>query len=77
MDINSELMDFFKRNIRFTSKQKLSDLNKKYPNLKEIYEEFLKSDRFKRIINIIKSKNDNENLKLFFKHAKNFLNLYL
>jgi hypothetical protein len=29
------------------------------------------------MINIIKTKHDEEYLKLFFRHAKNFLNLYI
>lgn len=53
------------------------ELEKNYPNFRIIYEEFLKSDKFKKMINIIKSKHDEEYLKLFFRHSKNFLNLYV
>ena len=75
--IKEDLLEFFKNNIRYTSKHKFFELDKKYPNFRSIYEEFLKSDKFKKMINIIKTKHDEEYLKLFFRHSKNFLNLYI
>ena len=75
--INEDLLEFFKNNIRYTSKHKFFELDKKYPHFRNIYEEFLKSDKFKKMINIIKTKHDEEYLKLFFRHSKNFLNLYI
>lgn len=77
MRLNDELLEFFKNNIRYTSKHKFFELDKKYPNFRNIYEEFLKSEKFKKMINIIKAKHDEEYLKLFFRHSKNFLNLYI
>jgi len=77
LKIDNDLLEFFKNNIRFTTKHKMFELEKYYPNFKSIYEEFLKSDKFKKMINIIKFKNDEEYLKLFFRHSKNFLNLYV
>jgi len=52
------------------------DIERKYPRLNNYYEEFLKSDRFKKMINAIKIKHDEEFLKLFFRHTKNYLNLF-
>jgi len=77
LKINEELVEFFKNNIRYTSKHKFCELDRKYPNFRNIYEDFLKSEKFKKIINIIKNKHDEEYLKLFFRHSKNFLNLYI
>ena len=71
------MLEFFKNNIRFSTKNKFMDLEKKYPKFRTIYEEFLKSEKFKKMINVIKTKHDEEYLKLFFRHTKNFLNLYL
>jgi hypothetical protein len=77
MNIDKEIITFFRKNLRFTFNQKISDLNKKFPKLEKFYEEFLKSDKFKNLINIVKSKNDEEYLKLFLRHAKTYLNLKL
>ncbi len=77
MEINDELLDFFKNNIRYTSRTKFQEFEKKYPNFKKIYDNYLKSDKFKKLILMIKNKYDEEYLKLFFRHSKNFLNFYL
>lgn len=77
LKVNIDLLEFFKNNIRFSSKTKFLDLEKKYPKFRNIYEEFLKSEKFKKMINMIKTKHDEEYLKLFFRHTKNFLNLYI
>lgn len=77
LDINDELLEFFKNNIRYTSRTKFQEIDKKYPNFKIIYEDYLKSDKFKKLIINIKNKYDEEYLKLFFRHSKNFLNFYL
>jgi len=52
------------------------DLMKKFPNFKTIFDEFLKSEKFKKMIVLLKNKQDEEYLKLFFRHTKNFLNLH-
>src|SRR5690348_16409459 len=77
LDINDELLDFFRNNIRYTSRNKFQELDKKYPHFKDIYEGYLQSDQFKKLINMIKSKYDDEYLRLFFRHSINFLNFYL
>jgi len=77
LDINEELLDFFKNNIRYTSRIKFQELEKKYPHFKSIYDNYLQSEKFKNLILMIKNKYDEEYLKLFFRHSKNFLNFYL
>jgi hypothetical protein len=77
LNINDELLEFFKNNIRYTSRTKFQEIDKKYPNFKKIYDDYLKSDKFKKLILNIKNKYDEEYLKLFFRHSKNFLNFYL
>jgi hypothetical protein len=77
LKISTEILDFFKNNIKFSTRNKILDLEKKYPKFRSVYEEFLKSEKFKKMINIIKTKHDEEYLKLFFRHTKNFLNLYI
>ena len=71
------MLEYLRNNIRFSNKSRFSDLEKKFTNLRNFYEEFLKSDKYKKMINIIKTKHDEEYLKIFFRHSKNFLNLYI
>lgn len=77
LNLTEELVEFFRNNIRYTSRNKFLEIDKKYPYFKEIYDEYLKSDRFKKLILNIKLKYDDEYLKLFFRHSRNFLNFYL
>jgi hypothetical protein len=77
MNLNEELVDFFRNNIRYTSRNKFVEIDKKYPYFKDIYDQYLKSERFKKLILNIKLKYDDEYLKLFFRHSRNFLNFYL
>jgi hypothetical protein len=70
-------LEFFRTNIRYTSRSKFQELDKKYPNFKDIYEEYLRSEQFKKLVNMIKNKYDDEYLRLFFRHSINFLNFYL
>jgi hypothetical protein len=77
LQINEELLEFFRSNIRFTSRSKFQEIDQKYPYFKDIYEEYLKSDMFKKLVGMIKCKYDDEYLRLFFRHAINFLNYYL
>jgi hypothetical protein len=77
MNLSNDILEFFKNNIKYTLKQKLFELDKKYPNFREIYDQFLKSEKFKKMINIVKEKHDEEYIKLFFRHSKIFLNLFI
>ena len=52
-------------------------MNKKYPNFSDIYNQYLKSNYFRKLFNSIKRKYDNEYQTLFFRHSFNFLNFYL
>lgn len=77
MNIDKELFLYLKKILKFSNNQKIFDMNKKFKNIEILYEEFLKSDRFKILINLVKSKNDEEYLKIFLRHSKNYLNLHL
>ncbi len=77
LSLDNELIEYFKNNIRYTSRSKFQEIDKKYPNFKSIYDDYLLSDKFKKLIMNIKNKYDDEYLKLFFRHSKNFLNFYL
>lgn len=77
LNINEELLEFFRNNIRYTSRTKFQELDKKYPKFKDIYDNYLKSEKFKKLVLMIKTKYDDEYLRLFFRHSINFLNFYL
>ena len=76
LKISDELIEFIKKTYPITRENSI-ELNNKFPNFKSIYDEFLKSDKFKKIIMLIKTKYDEEYLKLFFRHTKNFLSFHL
>lgn len=76
LNADNDLLDYFQNNIPFSKRNPFLDLERKYPKLNNFFEEFLKSERFKKMINAIKIKHDEEFLKLFFRHTKNFLNLF-
>ena len=76
LNVADDLLDYFKNSVSHFKKNVNFDLKKKFPKFKIIYEEFLKSDKFKKFIMLIKNKHDEEYLKLFFRHTKNFLNLH-
>lgn len=76
LKLETDIIEYFKNNIKLNSKNNHKDIEIKFPRFGNLYEEFLKSDKFKRMINVIKTKHDEEFLKLFFRHSKNFINLY-
>lgn len=76
-NVDDEILKGLKYNIRFTSKSKFRELDKKFPLFKSIYEEYLKSDRYKRLLSSVKAKYDDEYLKIFFRHSKNFISFHL
>ncbi len=83
LNLNEEIINYFKSknsNKSYSTsdlrKNMNFDLIKKFPNFKIIYEEFLKSENFKKMILLLKNKQDEEYLKLFFRHVKNFINLH-
>ena len=77
LNMTPELLEIFRANIRYTSRTKFQEMDKNYPQFKEIYNEYLKSAKFQRLVNIIKKKYDDVYLKLFFRHSINFLNFNL
>ena len=77
LNLDPNLTNLIKDNIRFTSKTKFQIIEEKYPNFRNYYEEFLESQKFRDLINTIKNKYDYEYVKLFFRHSLNFLHYYL
>jgi hypothetical protein len=75
--MNTELVNVFKHSVRYTSRSKFKELDEKFPEFKFIYEDYLKSESFRNLINTIRGKYDSEYLKLFFRHAINFINYFL
>lgn len=76
-EIDKKLVELFKTNLRFTSKNKFIINESEYPNLREIYDSYLKSFKFRNLIRVIKNKYDYEYVKLFYRHSINFLEYYL
>jgi hypothetical protein len=77
LNINSKFIDNFK-NCTWKFKENIDfDINdnNKFPNFKIFFDEFLRSNKFKKLVIEIKNKHCQEYLKLFFKHVKNFQNL--
>ena len=74
--IGRDLILYFRSNNKFRRRLNCFTLELKYPHIDTIYQQFLKSEKFKRLINQIKTKNDEEYLKLFFKHSKNFMKIF-
>ena len=69
--INKNILKFFKKNIKLTSRTILEQLKIKYPNIKDYFEKFLHSKVFIHLMNNIKQKNDDEYTNLFINHIKN------
>ncbi len=71
LSIDKNLLNYFKKNMKLTSKTIFEQLKKKFPKVNEYYEKFLKSNLFQVLKDNIKQKNDEEYSNLFFKHVKN------
>ena len=71
LSIDKNLLNYFKKNMKLTSKTIFEQLKKKFPKINEYYEKFLKSNLFQVLKDNIKQKNDEEYSNLFFKHVKN------
>ena len=75
--IDDRLINLFKNNLRFTSKNKFLIKESEFPDLREIYNNYLKSSRFNGLMQKIKNKYEYEYVKLFFRHSIRFLDYYL
>ena len=71
------MVEMFKVNVRLTTRGNVMELDQKYPHFKQVYEDYLKSEKFKSLIDKIRCKYDDEYVQLFFRHSLNFLNFYL
>jgi len=77
LEMTDELLELFRSNIRYTSREKFQDLHKRYPQFTKVYADYLKSVEFRKLVYSVKKKYDHEYQKLFFRHSLNFLNFYL
>jgi hypothetical protein len=77
MGITQELVEELRENIRVISREKFKEINSKYPQFCDIYNAYIDSANFKRLIKSLKRKYDETYQKLFLRHALNFLNIYL
>jgi len=75
--LSSDFVKGIKNIVRFTSRIKFQEINKKFPEFRASFESFIQSQAFKNLILSLKKKYDLEYLKLFFRHSRNFLNFYL
>ena len=75
--MTDELLELFRSNIRYTSREKFQQLHLKYPQFTKVYDDYLKSVAFRKLVYSVKKKYDSEYQKLFFRHSLNFLNFYL
>lgn len=72
-NLNNKIIN--KYNNRDNSYDNKENNKNKLLKLKIIYEDYLRSNDFKKFLLYIKNKNDEGYLKLFFRHVKNFMNL--
>jgi len=76
LGIERKILVFMKKNSKVTSKSFLIQLKKKYPKINEYFDSFINSNKFKQFMKNIKEKNDQEYLKLFNNHLKNYQQLF-
>ena len=72
LNIDKNILNFFKKNMKLTSRTIIEQLKKKCPKLNEYFQKFLQSNIFKHLMDNIKQKNDEEYSTLFIKHVKNY-----
>ncbi len=77
LGLSNEFLEDVRSNIRFASREKFKEINQKYSNFCDIYNGYISSSSFKRLLLSIKKKYDDIYQKLFLRHAFNFLNIYL
>ena len=76
LGIENYMLMIFKKNMKFTSKSIIEDMEKKCPKVKYYFDLFLKSESFKKMINTIELKHDDEYKKIFLSHIKNYKRLF-
>ncbi len=76
LNIDKSVLYFLKKNLKLTSKSIIEQLKINFPKIKEYFEKFLKSNVFKKLMDNIKQKNDEEYSNLFVNHIKNYQKLF-
>ena len=76
LGVERKILVFMKKNSKVTSKSFLIQLKKKYPKLIEYFDSFLNSQKFKQLMKNINEKNDQEYLKLFNNHLRNYQQIF-
>ena len=76
LGIENYMLMFFKKNMKFTSKSIIEEMERKYPNVKNYFDLFLKSENFKKMLEVIELKHDEEYKKIFLSHVKNYKILF-
>ena len=71
LNIDKNILNFFKKHMKLTSRTIIEQLKKKCPKLNEYFQKFLQSNIFTHLMDNIKQKNDEEYSNLFIKHVKN------
>ena len=71
LNIDKNILNFFKKHMKLTSRTIIEQLKKKCPKINEYFQKFLQSNIFKHLMDNIKQKNDEEYSNLFIKHVKN------
>ena len=76
LNLDQNILDRFKINMRNTSRYKFLQLYVNNPKFMGIYHDYLNSRHFDRLVNTIKLKYDDLYIKLFLRHSINFLNFH-
>ncbi len=71
LNIDKNILNFFKKHMKLTSRTIIEQLKKKCPKINEYFQKFLQSNIFTHLMDNIKQKNDEEYSNLFIKHVKN------
>ncbi len=76
LGIENYMLMFFKKNMKFTSKSIIEDMERKCPQIKSYFNLFLSSENFKKMFDTIELKHDDEYKKIFLSHVKNYKRLF-
>ncbi len=76
LNIDKNILNFFKKHMKLTSRTIIEQLKKKCPKINEYFQKFLQSNIFTHLMDNIKQKNDEEYSNLFVNHIKNYQKLF-
>ena len=77
LNIEKNILYFLKKHLKLTSKSIFEQLKIICPNINEYFEKFLKSNDFKKLMDDVKKKNDEEYSNLFVNHVTNYQKLFI